>query len=65
MITTMNFQDLPIIEQLQLLRITADSQIPPHRFLFSWNLTRKEISDHEVYYLPGPNLAQTALNFGG
>lgn len=35
----MNFQDLPIIEQLQLLRITADSQIPPHRFLFSWNGT--------------------------
>lgn len=35
----MKLQDLPIIEQLQLLRITPDSQIPPHQFLFTWNGT--------------------------
>ena len=32
-------EELSMIDQLALLRITAASQIPPHEFLFTWNGT--------------------------
>ena len=32
-------EELSMIDQLALLRITAASQIPPHEFLFTWNDT--------------------------
>lgn len=35
----MKTEDLSIIDQLALLRITASSSIPPHEFLYSWNGT--------------------------
>ena len=33
----MEMEDLTIIEQLERLRITSSSQIPPHEFLYTWN----------------------------
>lgn len=35
----MKTEDLSIIDQLALLRITASADIPPHEFLYSWNGT--------------------------
>ena len=32
-------EELSLFEQLELLRITATSDIPPHEFLFTWNGT--------------------------
>ena len=32
-------ENISIVDQLSLLRITAASQIPPHEFLFAWNGT--------------------------
>ena len=32
-------ENVSIVDQLAMLRITADSQIPPHEFLFDWNGT--------------------------
>jgi len=33
----MEMENLSIVEQLSLLRITADSEIAPHEFLYTWN----------------------------
>lgn len=33
----MEMDNLSIVEQLSLLRITADSEIAPHEFLYTWN----------------------------
>ena len=35
----MEMEELSMLDQLALLRITAASQIPPHEFLFTWNDT--------------------------
>lgn len=35
----MEMENLSIVDQLAMLRITASSQIPPHEFLFEWNGT--------------------------
>lgn len=35
----MKTEDLSIIDQLALMRITASADIPPHEFLYSWNGT--------------------------
>ena len=33
----MESENLTIIEQLEKLRITSSSEIPPHEFLYTWN----------------------------
>jgi hypothetical protein len=33
----MEMEELSIIEQLEKLRITSGSEIPPHEFLYTWN----------------------------
>jgi len=33
----MESENLTIIEQLDQLRITSRSEIPPHEFLYTWN----------------------------
>ena len=73
-------EGLTIIEQLSQLRITASSQIPPHEFLYTWNgtpcfakgealrqgiVTKRVVSDREVYYLPGPKMLSPQLDFDG
>lgn len=35
----MEMENVSIVDQLAMLRITAASQIPPHEFLFEWNGT--------------------------
>ena len=35
----METENIPLFEKLEMLRITASSDIPPHEFLFRWNET--------------------------